>query len=89
MAKPVQQWKCRRTGDVVCWCRSSLTVQNKSPCSFWLSLSLPSHADGPPAFTELEREEARGWGVSLWETFVTGVTALLDGWAASIWLQRM
>lgn len=34
-----------------------------------------------------------GWGgvggVSLWETFVTSVTALLDGWAASIWLQCM
>lgn len=30
-----------------------------------------------------------GWAVPLWETFVTSVTAPLDGWAASIWLQCM
>lgn len=32
---------------------------------------------------EWAREGERA--ASLWETFVTEVTALLDGWAASIW----
>lgn len=68
-------------------CKTSLLALSRS------LFSLSSHADGPPAFTEREREAARGWrwwwGVSLWETFVTSVTALLDGWAASIWLQCM
>lgn len=34
-------------------------------------------------------QDGAGVGVSLWEAFVTSVTAVLDGWAASIWLQRM
>ena len=46
-----------------------ITVQNKSPRSSSLtplSLSLSSHADGPPAFTEHERGEAGGWGGGEW-----------------------
>lgn len=55
---------------------------------YWTSIS--------HGMRELEREreiergrERKREGASLWEMFVTGVTAWLDGWAASIWLQCM
>lgn len=48
----------------------------------FVSVNTRARASGLPASRARE-------GASLWETFVTGVTAQLDGWAASIWLQCM
>lgn len=66
-----------------------ITVQNKSPCSFTLSLFPPMRMDLLLSQSKSVRQLGEGGGLSLWETFVTSVTALVDGWAASIWLQCM
>lgn len=70
-------------------------ILNLCRTSFHSFRFLSSHADGPPTFEEQKPRGSEGAGggegegVSLWETFVTSMTALLDGWAASIWLQCM